>query len=248
MRITKKLIFQWMYCLNHSPYRDYCQLREVDDLSCAIFESKFPRFKQFYQELGIPKLKDDSWYDKHWTQFVVMHATRVVSDAKKYVYKPGYLLLSVPIHEIKLDTLNSLRSLIDFHYEVIIKYDSAESTFDSAKVMLKPLENARPKYELHGEVNAATESRISRAIYAHRLRGSGPQYKLSQTDAVIAIMEAEKNPFDWVMTAQDKKDHERGTFKKSLFNGAKVKMLKKAEEDFAALAKNVIQGRFPDFS
>jgi len=71
---------------------------------------------------------------------------------------------------------------------------------------------------------------------------------MSLTDMVLAIKQDPKNPFGWTLTEQDKQDIARGVFKKGLYGGSEITLVKRALKDFDAYVRNTIHGRFPDNS
>jgi hypothetical protein len=168
----------------------------------------------------------------------------MITDVSTYQYSPGMVLMNIRMYDEMHKTIKEVTQMIDHIYQYRENYDYSyfKSKVEANTVELMTKVLPKPKYKLHGGVNAATEGRLNKAIYVQQFSA------LSQADAVIAAMQDSGNPFEWEMTEGDKAAHERGTFKKSLFNGSKLKMLVKASHDFDALVRNTIHGRFPVFS
>ena len=259
MRIGSTLVRRWVYCLRaNKDYSRYCRAKTLGPGFSDIvekLEQEFDHIAELYDDWGPLRqidLKATSTSFKEWEKiriplfFPPSHKVTLVTDAKNYEYAPGQLLISVPLHATKQQTIDSITRYINYFYNA---KDNDRLKLDISKRMVEPLPS--PKYPLFGDVTKATKGRIDKAIcaYSHEtIRVGFKTSKLSQTDTVVAIMQDAKNPFKWAMTDSDKAAHARGTFKKSLFNGPKVKRLVKANHDFDALVINTIHGRFPDFS
>lgn len=256
MRIGRFLVRQWIYCLRANVYyRRYCRAKKLELKSDADkLELNFSRITELYDDWGPLDqidLKPDSDSYKEWEKtriplfFLQSHKVTLVKDAKNYEYASGRLLISVPLHPNKQETIDEVTKYIDFFYNAKATRPILNAI---VKKMAEPL--PMPKYQLYGDVTKATRRRISRAIRAYsaqRVFVDSKLTKLSQTDTIIKIMQQPKNPFRWSMSESEKAAHSRGEFKRTLFNSSKVKLLTRAREDFDALVKNVIHGRFPDF-
>ena len=247
--VSTTWIRDWMLCLQaNENYKLFCNLCETEQSESA--SDQFRKMQLTYSEIGSMYVDfgaleevdfshfSDSfeyWFSQRIGLFKIDDDVVSISHEQLDAMKisRGYEIIVVPIQQDKKRTLQNIEHHLDHVYDRRCRLqDYVDQKYKTIDVYSKKI-----------------SGRVHRAISAHSIkRSSVSDEAMSQTDTVIAIMETENNPFDWKMTDQDKRDHERGTFKKSLFNGAKVKMLKKAEEDFAALVKNAIYGRFPDFS
>lgn len=255
MRIGSALVRQWVYCLKEN--RDYSRYSRARDKSNEMIskqmEAQFDQIAELYRDWGPVNniyfnLGSESFKDWEKTRihlfFPPSYKVKIVADVNKYAHATGQLLLCVPIFEKKQETIDRVSQCIEGLYQA---KNEGKIENPVIKDMAQPL--PMPKYPLYGEITRATKGRVFKAIYAHLHTKIRLNVKsLSQTDTVVAIMQDAKNPFKWAMTDSDNAAHARGTFKKSLFNGPKVKMLVKANHDFDALVRNTIHGRFPDFS
>lgn len=234
---------QWVYCLKHNvDYQAYCEAYCDEDKmhdadACRALENKYENITELYNDWGDLKNIDASTYSesfKFWLKskrslFFLDDMVRTVNDVTNYVQRRDRVLLDIPILSNKKKMMERIAVHIDLVHALRMPIDG-------------------PKYKPHGEYNKATQGSVKKAIYVAKHQSMVKNGKsLSQTDIVIAAMQDPKNPFKWTMTLIDKVAHDRGTFKKSLFNGSKVKMLVKASQDFDALVRNTIHGRFPDF-
>jgi len=246
---------KWLYCFKqNADYKAYCIAKEMGDaVTCEQFEAKYERIADLYADWGdirniVFRGQSETfklWRGERSKLFLQLDMVRWIENPAEYEHRAGHALIEVPLFEKKNDTLASLEKHIDFVYKMR-KRAVEDSSKESVRLIHGPL--PQPKYTLHGDFNKATKGSVRKAIYVamyRRIRKDG--LALSQTDIVIAAMQDLKNPFKWAMTESDKVAHERGTFKKSLFNGSKVKMLARAGQDFDALVRNTIHGRFPDF-
>ena len=247
---------KWLYCFRqNADYKSYCIAKKMGEaVTCAQLETKYVRIADLYADWGDIKnivFKGSSetfklWREERRNLFLQSDMIRWIENPATYVHRAGYMLVEVPLFDKKKDTASNLEKYFNLVYKTR-KRAVEESTKETVRLIQGPL--PQPKYTLHGDFNKATQGTVRKAIYAamYRLVTKDVQ-ALSQTDIVIAIMQDAKNPFKWAMTDSDNAAHARGTFKKSLFNGPKVKMLVKANHDFDALVRNTIHGRFPDFS
>lgn len=238
-----KWIRQWVFFLKqNADYRAYCDAycdegNLHDPEACRLLENRYDYITELYYDWGDLKNVDvnhfsdsfQAWLQRRRSLFYVDEQIRVIDDVSAYTPNRGRVLLDIPLLRNKRDLMERITIHIDLLHELRMHV-------------------GLPKYSRYGVFNIATQGSLRRAIYAAKQRSVMKNGRpLSQVDGVIAAMQDPSNPFKWTMTDSDKAALERGTLKKSLFNGSKVKMLAKAGKDFDAIVRNTIHGRFPDF-
>jgi hypothetical protein len=172
-----------------------------------------------------------------------------VHDPATYVRQPATVLLEVPLYENKSDVLAGVKGFLDRYYDGNV-YEKRSGVRQRRPVR----EEVRaPKYRLStgaNDLGVATIKALRKAAYVAGLRRQRTRdgKSLSLTDTVLAIKQDPKNPFGWSLTDADKRDIEKGVFKKGLFAGSEITLIKRARRDFDAYVRNTIRGRFPDNS
>lgn len=227
-----------------------------DAVTCALFEAKFERIADLYADWGNiqnivfrgPSETFKLWREERKKLFLQLDFVRWIEEPTAYAHRAGYLLIEVPLFDKKTDTLTQLEQHIDMVYAGR-KRSVEKSPKASVRLIYGTL--PQPKYTLYGDFNKATQGTIKKAIYVamhQRIRKEGRP--LSQADTVIAILQDPKNPFGekWKMTASEQDAYAKGTLKKTVVYAAKMKQIKFYRDEFDALVKNTIHGRFPDFS
>jgi hypothetical protein len=161
--------------------------------------------------------------------------------------QPATVVLEVPLYANRSDVLAGVKAFLDRYYDG----DVIERR-RGAKQPRPALEEVRtPKYRLStgaNDLSVATIKALRKAAYVAGLRRQRKSdgRPLSLTDTVLAIKQDPKNPFGWSLTDADKRDIEKGVFKKGLFAGSEITLIKRARRDFDAYVRNTIHGRFPD--
>jgi hypothetical protein len=252
-------VMQWLrFFMHNRDYQRYCWARR------SKRESVQRELEGQY--LGLPELYDD-WGDIHaadlvndakaqraWWQsrahlFWDMPMVAWIEDPFTYKARPGYMLVELPLMDTKADALRIFERFLDLNEQ------GRKRAQESTKPLFRLIAQKRPgaKYHYHPEgwqLNAATKKAVAKAEYVGRLGylKTSDGKPLSLTDKVLAIKQDPKNPFGWSLTEQDKRDIAKGVFKKGLFGGSEVTLVKRAQKDFDAYVRNTIYGRFPDNS
>lgn len=260
MKMTVPWLRSWLaFFRRNEDYRAYCMARrEGDTATCRSIEAKFERVAELYTDWGDIHTPEQAnpgiegyWAWAEGRDKSLFFRARVVTridDPASYVKRTGHLLLDVPLSEKLSEVIEQVERYLALVYKM--QTDVLERDEPVSKAVM---ELPTPKYMLHapsGTLNAATRGAIEKAIYVDRLRQQvGPNGKpLSLTDKVLAIKQDPKNPFGWSLTEQDKRDIAKGVYKKGLFGGSEVTLVKRAQKDFDAYVRNTIYGRFPDNS
>lgn len=260
MLITAKWLRLWMFCFQqNTDFEAYCVARrDKDESACQDLEGRFDRIMELYADWGNIHLinarsSSDSfaaWKNERHHLFYRSSLIRWIEDPNAYVHSPGRFLLDVPFAEHKADTLKQLNRYVDFVYKMRDRA-AHHSTKPVARLVNLPLPAA--KYSLHGDFNKATRGRVTKAIYVAFYRYKQIQNNgkpLSTSETVLAIKQDPKNPLGWKMLRADESALSSNAFKKHLFagSGTEITLLKRHRKDFAALVRNTIYGRFPDFT
>lgn len=253
-------LLRWLYCLmRNQDYEKYCKAKKLAKTHiCEEMENEFPRLSEIYQDWGDVYESDllcDSIAQRDWCVdkyhlFEHNPIAKWVEDAENYKYRAGYELLDVPLMKTKAETLTIIKKHLDFVY----KY--RELAVEKSKKPLARLiyqELPVAKYRFHpkgGKLSAATKLAVKKAFYVDELRQktNDKGKPLSLTETVLAIKQDPENPFGWTLTEEDKRDLQRGVFKKGLFSSSEVTLVRRARSDFDAYVRNTIHGRFPDNS
>ncbi len=260
MKMTVTWLRRWLAFFRCNPdYKAYCLARrEGNDAARAALEARYERMAELYEDWGdihapgVAGNDMESYFawgkDRDLTLFFRARVVTRIDDPSTYVKKEGHLLLDVPLSEKLSEVMEQVETYLSLVYKMRTDVLEREQPVSKA-VMELPV----PKYMLHapgGKLNAATEGSIKKAVYVdglrHRRKDDGKP--LSITDTVLAIKQDPKNPFGWSLTDADKRDIEKGVFKKGLFAGSEVTLVKRARKDFDAYVRNTIHGRFPDNS
>ena len=211
-----------------------------DTEACGVLERKHEYITELYNDWGNLGDIDVSTYSESfqaWLQrkrslFFVDEEVRSVHDISSYVPQGSRILLDVPILSSKKKTMERIAAHINLVHALRMRFDG-------------------PKYKLHGDFNKATQGTIEKAIYVAMHQGfKNGDKPLSQSETVIAILQDPENPFGdrWRMTPSEQVAYAKGTLKKTVVYAAKMKQIKFYRDEFDALVKNTIHGRFPDFS
>lgn len=257
--MNSRSVWWWIGFLGcHKGYIAYCRAkREGQPERCRSLEAKFQCIADLYvdfsdifeQNILRDKRAFGRWLAVRRTLFDEKRSVSVVVSPASYVRQPGTVLIEVPLYEKKSDALTGVKGFLDRYYDGTV--------IEKSKGVKQPrpaLDELRaPKYRLSTEssdLNAATIKALRKAAYVagfrHRRKDDGKP--LSITDTVLAIKQDPKNPLGWTLTADDKRAVERGVFKKGLFAGSEVTLIKRHRKDFDAYVRNTIHGRFPDNS
>jgi hypothetical protein len=260
MKMTVTWLRWWLAFFRCNPnYKAYCLARrEGDDAARADLEAKYERIAELYEDWGDIHAPGqagndlESYFawskDRASTLFFRARVVTPVKDPSAYVKKEGHLLLDIPLSEKLAEVMEQVEKYLSLVYKMRTDVLEREQPVSKA-VMELPV----PKYMLHapgGKLNVATEGSIKKAVYVdgfrHRRKDDGKP--LSITDTVLAIKQDSTNPLGWKLTSDDKRDLQRGVFKKGLSRGSEVTLIKRHRKDFDAYVRNTIHGRFPDNS
>lgn len=255
MKINATWIRQWLLCLlNNEDYLAYClrpreeeiiEENEGSRLNTSI-SNVFADFGDLYAELPTFSTNEvKAWI--HSRRSLFFSSTKVVSIANPGLHekKAGHILLDIELSEDIEITLKEVKRVLGIAYLPELSYRL--HTGKQGMLPLKPL----AKYALHGDCNMATLGRVRKAVSAgmYRHRDSPLRAKpLSITETVLAIKKDKRNAFGWTMSSDDLEAEKRGAFGSHILASSEVALLKRARKDFAALVRNVIHGRFPDFT
>lgn len=257
--MNSRSVWWWMAFLGcHKGYIFYCRAkREGHVKRCAKLEAEHKLLPDLYADFGdlfVPPLLNDKkafrlWLRKRRRLFDATRSVWPILDPKTHVKEPGALLLEVPLHPDKAETLASVERFLDRFYDGTASEKATGTRPKRPALAEVPV----PKYRLStgGEnLSAATIKALRKAVYVAGLRRQSAiaGTKLSLTDMVLTTKRDPKNPFGWSLTAQDERDIVNGRFKKGLFGGSEVTLVRRALKDFDAYVRNTIHGRFPDNS
>jgi hypothetical protein len=257
--MNSRSVWWWIGFLGcHKGYIAYCRAkREGQRERCLSLEAKFECIADLYVDFGDifeqnilrDKKAFGRWLAVRRRLFDDRRSVSLVVNPAAYVRQPATVLIEVPLFEKRSDVLAGVKGFLDRYYDGTI--------IEKAKGVKQPrlaLNEVRaPKYRLStgsNDLNAATIKALRKAAYVaglrHRRKDDGKP--LSITDTVLAIKQDPKNPLGWKLTADDKRAVERGVFKRDLFGGSEVTLVKRHRKDFDAYVRNTIYGRFPDNS
>jgi hypothetical protein len=257
--MNSRSVWWWMAFLGcHKGYIFYCRAkREGHEERCRSLEAKFERLADLYADFGDifeeNVLKDKKafsfWLGRRRSLFHDRRSVCLVPNPAEHTRQPATLVLEVPLYKDRADVLAGVKGFLDRYYDGNI--------FEKRSGVRQPrpaLEEVRaPKYTLStgpDSLTAATTKALRKAVYVAGLRRQNAiaGTKLSLTDMVMTIKRDAKNPFGWSLTEQDERDIVNGVFRKSLFGGSEVTLVRRALKDFDAYVRNTIHGRFPDNS
>ncbi len=256
--MAKIIEWLWFFRRNRDYWR-YCKAKQLGRVDvCQQLEASFPRIAELYADWGdihASNLVSDAEAQRKWwvtraRLFIDFHGPTWIEDPATYVHRPGHLLVEIPLLDTKAATMRAFDRYLGLQY-MHRQRALTKSTKPAVRLVMQP--RSGPKYRLHpdgAKPNAATKRALAKAAYVDQLRRQrrvdGNQ--LSLTDTVLAIKQDPKNPFGWSMTEQDKRDMAKGVFKKGLYAGSEITLIKRARKDFDAYVRNTIHGRFPDNS
>lgn len=247
----------WLFFFLHNlDYYQYCMAKRDGRADmCLQLEANYPGLPELFEDWGdihaVDLMRDEqdqrAWWSSRWQLFWDLPQVSWVEEPAKYKPRAGYMLVELPLMATKADSLRLFEKFLD------INEDGRRRAHESTKPLFQLVAQKRSssKYHYYSEgwtINAATRKAIAKAAYVGRLkyRKTAEGKPLSLTDKVLAIKQDPKNPFGWSLTEQDKEDIAKGVFKKGLFGGSEVTLVKRAQKDFDAYVRNTIYGRFPD--
>ncbi|MDP4300218.1 hypothetical protein [Leptothrix discophora] len=252
-------ILQWLwFFLNNRDYRRYCWARRTKrDAVCLELQQQYPGLTELFDDWGDIHAVDlfgdaaaqREWWEPRSHLFWDLPHIKWIEEPSEYKPRAGYMLVELPLMKTKAEALRMFEKFLD------LNETGRKRAHESTKPQFRLIMQKRPgsKYHYHPEgwkLSTATRKALAKAAYVGRLRyRKTPAGKpLSLTDKVLAIKEDPKNPFGWSLTEQDKRDIAKGVYKKGLFGGSEVTLVKRAQKDFDAYVRNTIYGRFPDNS
>jgi hypothetical protein len=255
-----KSIRWWMrYLVLNKEFFTYCRAkRSHNEGRCEALETKFELLPDLYADFGdiyaaeIFKDKDKwlAWLDTRRHLFMERRpVVRLVADQLEYKRKPASLLVEIPLCEKKADSMAAVKRFLDFYYDG----EPGQTPEEVRKSRPGFSELRPPKYRLCSgakNLSAASIGTLRKARYVEEVRRRRwmAGEAASHTDLVLAIKQDAKNPFGWTLSEQDKKDVDKGVFKKALYGSSEITTVKRALKDYSAYVRNTIHGRFPDNS
>lgn len=252
-------VLQWLFFFMHNrDYRRYCWSRRVkrEEVQREL-ECQYPNLTELYDDWGdihaVDLFGDTAaqleWWKPRARLFWDLPRIEWIDEPSTYKPRPGYMLVELPLMETKADAMRVFERFLDLNEQ------GRKRAHESTKPLFRLVAQKRPgsKYHFHPDgwqLSAATKKALAKAAYVGRLRyrKTAEGKPLSLTDKVLAIKQDPKNPFGWALTEQDKRDIAKGVYKKGLFGGSEVTLVKRAQKDFDAYVRNTIYGRFPDNS
>jgi hypothetical protein len=245
-----ELLAVWLHCFQENrDYAAYCGAKQVsDDLVCKQMESKFVHVNRLYEDWGdirsystvVDSESFMSFVEHKGGLFYDFTPVQWVVTLDKYEYQAGHLLLDIPLHSLKTDTIAGIKTMIDSVYKHRLKNKPVPN--DNLKKMLMPLSGI--KYTLNEEFGSTTsEGKLKKAIYIGKMDGN-----TSLADTILAIKQDDKNPFGWGITRSDTLALADGTFAQSYTACSEGSIVSQFRAHYAALVRNTIHGRFPDYS
>lgn len=255
MEVDEFIGSYWLHCFKQNEiYRKYCEAKSLNDVAiCQELEAVHERLAQLYHDWGdIREVSSDETSNSYlqWAKRKqgLVSTTQIywyVDDEilkSHYRFKPGNLLMNIPLQDSKTATLEKVKEVLDLLYRFRERAKTDDlGMSETAKLMFLPLE--RPKYELHGDLNSTSIGKLKKAIYIGKMDKT-----ISLVETIKLIKEDDKNPFNWHMSSSDRIALSDGTFDSSYSAGSEVTMVSQFRAHFAALVSNTIYGRFPDYA
>lgn len=246
----------WLYCFQlNADYKAYCAAKSAqNDALCKELEDKFPKIAQLYSDWGQIHGMDPSscsaefkpWYELRRHLFPKHAEVEWVSDAPSYTHKAGHLLIDVPLDAVKAETMDCLKRFIDEAYAN--RTSKAEGSIDAAEQLAyQPLSG--PKYPLYGDLMNSSVGKLLKTIYVNDVVTEwNSSLPITNANIVRHAIRDPKSPFGWKMLQRERDAIDKGTFNKLSIAKSDLTLVRRCFDDFAALVRNTIHGRFPDYT
>jgi hypothetical protein len=250
-KMEKEALRLWLLFLASSTdYQDYCTaVQSGDGDAQQKLLRQHPAIGLVYSDFGdmsetTPyhggKLFAD-WYKQRKELFETPYGVREVLDPSTVKFEFTSALLQVQLTEDYEKVKEDVAAAMDRIYR---------SRFHALLWGAMP-KRARPKYELYrgdGTINAATVRAIKKNFYVGALKfvlEAETGKKVSQTTLVYECKKDKKNPFEWVLTADEENAVAKEGAAQVYMDCSELTTVKRCLKQFNACMKNALNGRFP---
>lgn len=245
--MTEEWVSFWYQCLDANlDYRKYCQFRDENNIEkCQALERTFPKVREIYEDFrDVGIWSSDGLKSKDWIAWIdnkrdLFGIPGFVTRPSTFTPHEGYALLEVPLMGSALETTALVGKFLT-HYYATTDVNAAPEP----KYML---------FETNGRVSLTYQTVRNACLVGSltaRFDHSDPENieELSYKQAVTAFMRREIETLGWGKRMDSdarKKLIEEGKLSEDDF-ATLSRMVNKSRQLFRALARNTIEGRFPD--